>query len=86
MSPDFVAMLSALSEAGADFLVVGAHALAVHARPRSTGDLGVWIRPTRQNAERVWAALTQFGAPLGQLEQSELAAPDLVSSRTASIC
>jgi hypothetical protein len=41
MSPDFVAMLSALSEAGADYVVVGAHALAVHARPRSTSDLDV---------------------------------------------
>lgn len=29
MNRDFAEMLSALSEAGADFLVVGAHALAV---------------------------------------------------------
>lgn len=37
MNRDFVEMLSALSEAGVEFLVVGAHALAVHARPRASG-------------------------------------------------
>jgi len=32
-------MLSGLSEAGVDFLIVGAHALAAHGVPRATGDL-----------------------------------------------
>jgi hypothetical protein len=71
-------MLSALSEAKAEFLVVGAHAVAVHARPRATGDLDVWIRPTPENARRVWDALRRFGAPLGGLTQAELTAPDLI--------
>jgi len=39
LNKDFVEMLSALSEAGADHLVVGAHALAAHGLPRATGDL-----------------------------------------------
>lgn len=37
MNRDFVEMLSALSDAGAEFLVVGAHAVAVHGRLRATG-------------------------------------------------
>ncbi len=41
MNRDFLDMLSALSDAGAEFLIVGAHAVAVHARPRATGDLDV---------------------------------------------
>ena len=41
MNPDFADMLSALSEAGVDFLIVGAHALAAHGVPRATGDLDV---------------------------------------------
>jgi hypothetical protein len=36
---DFIEMLSALCEAGVEFLVVGAHALAAHGIPRATGDL-----------------------------------------------
>jgi len=39
MNRDFVEMLSALSEAGAEYLVVGAHAMAAHGVPRATGDL-----------------------------------------------
>ena len=43
-------MLSALSEASADFLLVGAYALAVHGHPRSTGDLDIWVRANKENA------------------------------------
>jgi len=47
------AWLSTLSAAGVRFLIVGAHALAAHGVPRATGDLGIWVRPTSENATRV---------------------------------
>jgi len=78
MNRDFEEMLAALSAAGADFMVVGAHALAVHARPRATGDLDIWVRPTAENAERVWNALVAFGAPLAQLTRGDLATEEVV--------
>ena len=78
MNRDFEEMLAALSEARADFMVIGAHAVAVYARPRATGDLDIWVRPTPANAERVWAALVAFGAPLHELTRDDLAADDLV--------
>lgn len=71
-------MLSALSDAGAEYLVVGAHALAVHGHPRATGDLDIWIRPTEENAAHVWSALLEFGAPLNELQVEDLTAPGLV--------
>jgi hypothetical protein len=37
MNRDFVEMLSELSESGAGFLLVGAHALAAHGLPKATG-------------------------------------------------
>ena len=78
MNRDFVEMLSALSEAGADFLVVGAHALAAHGIPRATGDIDIWIRPTSENAQRVHQALAAFGAPLFDLSVSDLSQPGIV--------
>ncbi len=78
MNRDFVEMLSALSDAGAEFLVVGAHALAAHGRPRATGDLDIWVRPTLENAERVWVALRAFRAPLHDLTRDDLATPGVV--------
>jgi hypothetical protein len=78
MNRDFVEMLAALSDVEADYLVVGAHALAVHGIPRATGDLDIWVRPTPENAARVWAALERFGAPLHELEPGDLHAPEIV--------
>ncbi len=67
MSDDWTDALAALTESGARFLVVGAHAMAVHGVPRGTQDLDVWIDPSRENAERVWRGLAAFGAPLEEL-------------------
>ena len=78
MNRDFAEMLDALSAAGAEFLIVGAHALAAHGRPRATGDLDIWIRPSAENAERVWRALVQFGAPLTELRLEDLTSPQIV--------
>jgi hypothetical protein len=61
---DFLDILRALVESETEFLVVGAHALALHGVPRSTGDLDVWVHPTRENARRVLEALEAFGAPI----------------------
>jgi hypothetical protein len=67
MNPDFVDLLRAFIAADVRFLIVGAYALALHGRPRATGDLDVWIEPTPQNAARVMNALASFGAPLADV-------------------
>ena len=78
MNRDFVEMLSALIEARAEFLVVGAHALAVHGVPRATGDLDIWVRNDQENADRVLKALEAFGAPLSNLTRDDLIRPGIV--------
>ena len=78
MNPDFVALLREFSAAEVRFLIVGAYALAHHARPRATGDLDVWVEPTAVNAERVHRALRAFGAPLADLSAADLTQPELV--------
>jgi hypothetical protein len=78
MNPDFVEMLSELSATGAEFLVVGAHALAAHGLPRATGDLDIWVRADNENAPRVLEALRRFGAPLFDLSLDDLSKPGTV--------
>ena len=68
MTDDWFDMLAALTAQGARFLVVGAHALAVHGVPRGTQDLDIWIESNSQNVARVWKALAVFGAPLESLD------------------
>jgi len=78
LNPDFRGMLCALSGEKADFLVVGAFALAAHGAPRATGDIDIWIRPTVENAERVMRALQRFGAPTSDISTDDLSQPDVV--------
>ena len=66
MTDDWFDLLAALLDARSRFLVVGAHALAVHGVPRGTQDLDVWIDPDTANVERVWQALAEYGAPLAR--------------------
>ena len=77
MNRDFVEMLQELSATGAEFMLVGAYALAAHERPRATGDIDIWVRATPENAIRVWGALVRFGAPLHDLTLEDLSAPGI---------
>ena len=57
-SKEFIALLNSH---GVEYLIVGAHSLAFHARPRFTGDLDILIRPTPKNAAKMVAILNKFG-------------------------
>lgn len=80
LRPAFRDVISELFAARAEFLIVGAFAMSGHQFARATGDLDIFVRPEPANAERVWAALARFGAPLhdGQLTIEDLSKPGLV--------
>lgn len=78
LNPDFKDILSSLRRAGADFIVVGAFALASHGRPRSTGDIDIFLRNTPDNAERIMMALRDFGAPLENISIEDFTSGDNV--------
>ncbi len=61
MSRDFRDLLSEFNAQSVEYLIVGAHALAAYGHVRATKDLGIWVRPTSDNASRVLLALTEFG-------------------------
>ncbi|MEM1116677.1 MAG: hypothetical protein AAF594_10370 [Bacteroidota bacterium] len=71
-------MLSAFSEAGVEYLLVGAYALAAHGYVRATGDLDLWVRPEADNAARVLDALGRFGAPTSGLAAEDFREPEVV--------
>ena len=73
MYPDFKELLSVLNAHRVKYLVVGAYAVSVHAQPRATKDLDILIKADADNAEAVYAALTQFGAPLEGLTTADFA-------------
>jgi hypothetical protein len=78
LNENFKDMLSAFGEAGAEYLLVGAYAMAAHGCPRATADIDFWVRPTDTNAARVWSALETFGAPLSKVTVADFCTPDVV--------
>ena len=73
MYPDFKELLSVLNAHRVKYLVVGAYAVSIHAQPRATKDLDILVKADAENAEAVFAALAQFGAPLQGLTAADFA-------------
>ena len=78
MNQDFVDLLRTFVDHNVRFLIVGAYALALHGRPRATGDLDVWVDATPENAARVVRALASFGAPMDQVSEADFSSPGAV--------
>ncbi len=67
-----------LNARGVRYLVVGAHAVAFHARPCATRHLEIFIDPKIENAERILSAIRDFlGSDLG-LTVDDLIEPNTV--------
>ena len=58
---DWQEFLSLLLSHEVKFVVVGGHAFAVHARPRMTEDLDIFVEASLENAERLRRVLVDFG-------------------------
>ena len=58
---DFIDFIELLNRHNVQYMVVGAHALAFHGRPRHTGDLDIWIKPNLENADKMVNVLKDFG-------------------------
>ncbi len=78
LNSDFKELLSILNEVQARYLVVGGYAVIEHTEPRYTKDIDLWISADRENAERVYAALQKFGAPLDSVTVEDFTNSELV--------
>lgn len=61
LTADFREFLRLLNAHRVEYLLVGGYAVGIHGYPRATIDLDVWVRATRENADRVIEALRDFG-------------------------
>ncbi len=73
LNQDYKEMLQCLAAENAEFLIVGAYALAAHGIPRSTADFDIWVNPTTENSLNVYRALAAFGAPLADVTPTDFA-------------
>jgi predicted nucleotidyltransferase len=71
MPEDLKELLRAFNDQAVKFLVVGGYAFGVHAEPRATKDLDIFVRSDEENSKAVFRALAQYGAPLSGLTPSD---------------
>ena len=78
LNRDFSDLLSELNAKGARYLLVGGYALSSYGRPRATGDLDLWIESSLSNAESVFRALADYGAPLERVTPADFTKPGMI--------
>jgi len=69
---DFKDLIHAFNRNGVEYLIVGGFALGVHAQPRATKDLDLFIRSDARNSAAFFKALAEYGAPLHGLTIKDL--------------
>ena len=57
------------------YLIVGGYALALHAHPRYTGDMDVFVAANEANAHSIEKALIDFGFSAPDLSWNDFAVP-----------
>lgn len=66
LAKDFEDFVTLLNVHQVEYMVVGGYALALHGKPRHTGDLDIWINISDKNASRMLQVIKDFGmASLG---------------------
>ncbi|BBO17464.1 conserved hypothetical protein [Candidatus Brocadia pituitae] len=78
MSSDYREFLTLLSCHKVKYVIVGAHAVAAHSRPRATGDLDVLVEISKDNAEKIIAVLKEFGFGSFDLSVDDFCKPGFV--------
>ena len=78
LTPDFKEFAALLNSNKVEYLIVGGYALAAYGHPRYTGDLDFWIGTAAENADRVLAALNQFGFGSLGIRREDLTEPEQV--------
>jgi predicted nucleotidyltransferase len=71
LNRDLREFLELLNSRRVEYVIVGAHCLAFHGRPRYTGDLDILIQPTAENATKLVDLLHQFGFADAGFTQSD---------------
>jgi len=69
---DTESLLKSLKEHKVRFVIIGATAFPVHGYARATLDIDIFIRPTRDNGLKTFAALRDFGYDVSDIEQDDL--------------
>ncbi|MCK9555768.1 nucleotidyltransferase family protein [bacterium] len=75
---DYKELLELLNKHKADYVIVGAYALAFHGYPRYTGDLDILVKTDKPNAEKILSAIREFGFESLDISLNDFSSPGKV--------
>ena len=75
---DFKEFLRLLSDHRVKYLMVGGFAVGFHGYTRTTDDIDFWVAMERDNADRIIAALKEFGFDVPELTADLFLEPDQI--------
>lgn len=78
LSKDLREFLELLNSSGIEYVIVGAHSLAFHGRPRYTGDLDLLVQATPDNAAKLIDLVNRFGFADSGLKEADFLQPEQV--------
>jgi predicted nucleotidyltransferase len=79
LEKDFEDFVKLLNKHKVKYMVVGGYALALHGRPRHTGDLDIWIKISEDNAMRLLKVVNEFGMSALGLEKEDFLKPGYIT-------
>jgi hypothetical protein len=78
LNADLREFIELLNSRGVEYVIVGAHSLAFHGRPRYTGDLDILVRPSPENAAKLVTLLRDFGFAETDFAKSDFTVPEQI--------
>ena len=66
---DFQEFIEELNKSKVEYILVGGYSVIVHGYNRTTGDLDVWVNPTKSNYVKLISACSSFGLMLDDLTE-----------------
>ncbi|MCA1658629.1 MAG: hypothetical protein LC627_04960 [Verrucomicrobiaceae bacterium] len=78
LNRDLREFIELLNSHRVNYVIVGAHSLAFHGRPRYTGDLDILVEPTAENAAKLMGALHLFGFAEAGFKETDFIEPEKV--------
>jgi len=79
LEKDFEDFVKLLNNYRVAYMIVGGYALALHGKPRHTGDLDIWIDISEVNAAKLVMVLEEFGMGSLGLEKEDFLKPGFMS-------
>lgn len=76
LNEDFVDFLKSLHKCGVESILVGGYAVILHGYHRTTGDMDIWVKPSKENYQGLQTAFKDFGLPLNAISLEDFLSPD----------